>query len=83
MPPPIEKAPEPEPAKKTPNFFQDIYAQEMSRMQSTAKTSAVPKKKHFDASQFNAYGLPLGLFLITFIIVNQIIIKDMDTKTSD
>jgi len=60
MPPPIEKAPEPEPAKKTPNFFQDIYAQEMSRMQSTAKTSAVPKKKHFDASQFNAYGLPLG-----------------------
>ena len=60
MPPPAEKPPEPEqpPAK---NFFMDIYAQEMNKMQTTAKTSAVPKKKHFDASQFNAYGLPLGM----------------------
>jgi len=58
MPPPAEKPPEPPVAK---NFFMDIYAQEMSKMQATAKEQQqVPKKKHFDASQFNAYGLPLG-----------------------
>ena len=58
MPPPAEKPPEPPVAK---NFFMDIYAQEMSKMAATAKEQQqVPKKKHFDASQFNAYGLPLG-----------------------
>ena len=61
--PPKDPDPEPEPPKNpAKNFFMDIYAQEMSKMQTTAKTSAVPKKKHFDASQFNAYGLPLGKY---------------------
>ena len=51
-----------EPAPKPPakNFFMDIYAQEVSKMQSVSKTSALPKKRNFDATQFNAYGLPLG-----------------------
>ena len=63
--PPKDPDPEPEPPKNpAKNFFMDIYAQEMSKMQTTAKTSAVPKKKHFDASQFNAYGLPLGKYTL-------------------
>ena len=59
MPPPEIKEVEPEkpPAK---NIFMDIYAQEMSKMQTSAKSSAQSKKRNFDASQFNAYGLPLG-----------------------
>ena len=65
MPPPVEK-PEPEPPKAK-NFFMDIYAQEMSKIQTSAKTSAVAKKKHFDASQFNAYGLPLGELILLCI----------------
>ena len=59
MPPPEVKEVEPEkpPAK---NIFMDIYAQEMSKMQTSAKSSGQSKKRNFDASQFNAYGLPLG-----------------------
>jgi hypothetical protein len=38
----------------------DIYAQEVSKMQTVSKTSAPTKKRNFDATQFNAYGLPLG-----------------------
>ena len=49
-----------EPPKAAKNFFMDIYAQEMSKMQTSAKSSAQSKKRNFDASQFNAYGLPLG-----------------------
>ena len=63
MPPPKEQPPEPEPEPpKNPvkNFFMDIYAQEKSKMETAAVKSAVPKKKPFDVSQFNAYGLPLG-----------------------
>ena len=68
--PPKEPDPEPEPPKNpAKNFFMDIYAQEMSKMQTTAKTSAVPKKKHFDASQFNAYGLPLGKYKLVFSLI--------------
>ena len=58
MPPSIVK--ELEPPKAAKNFFMDIYAQEMSKMQTSAKSSAQSKKRNFDASQFNAYGLPLG-----------------------
>ena len=42
----------------------DIYAQEVSKMQSVSKTSAPVKKRNFDATQFNAYGLPLGIILL-------------------
>ena len=74
MPPPAEKPPDPEPpAPPAKNFFMDIYAQEMSKMQTTAKTSAVPKKKHFDASQFNAYGLPLGEYFVHLIFTSSIL----------
>ena len=67
MPPPAEKPPEPPVAK---NFFMDIYAQEMSKMAATAKEQQqVPKKKHFDASQFNAYGLPLGKCTSYFVYI--------------
>ena len=38
----------------------DIYAKEVSKMQSVSKSSAVSKKRNFDAAQFNTYGLPLG-----------------------
>ena len=70
--PPKDPDPEPEPPKNpAKNFFMDIYAQEMSKMQTTAKTSAVPKKKHFDASQFNAYGLPLGKYNLVFRSFSQ------------
>jgi len=55
--PPVEEPPPKPPAK---NFFMDIYAQEVSKMQSVSKTSAPAKKRNFDATQFNAYGLPLG-----------------------
>ena len=51
----------------------DIYAQEVSKMQSVSKTSAPVKKRNFDATQFNAYGLPLGNlnnFLAKWIIDN-------------
>lgn len=68
MPPPAEKPPEPPVAK---NFFMDIYAQEMSKMQATAKEQQqVPKKKHFDASQFNAYGLPLGKCTLCILFIS-------------
>ena len=60
MPPPEVKEVEPEPPKTAKNIFMDIYAQEMSKMQTSAKSSAQSKKRNFDASQFNAYGLPLG-----------------------
>ena len=60
MPPSVVKEQEPEPPKAAKNFFMDIYAQEMSKMQTSAKSSAQSKKRNFDASQFNAYGLPLG-----------------------
>ena len=60
MPPPEMKEMEPEPPKTAKNIFMDIYAQEMSKMQTSAKSSAQSKKRNFDASQFNAYGLPLG-----------------------
>merc|ERR1712079_177548 len=65
MPPPSKRDPPPpekpvEPAKPAKNFFMDIYAQEVSKMQSVSKTSAPVKKRNFDATQFNAYGLPLG-----------------------
>jgi len=64
MPPPTvkEEPPVVEPPPKPPakNFFMDIYAQEVSKMQSVSKTSAPAKKRNFDATQFNAYGLPLG-----------------------
>ena len=74
MPPPQEKPPDPEPpAPPAKNFFMDIYAQEMSKMQTTAKTSAVPKKKHFDASQFNAYGLPLGEYIRSVALLSLLI----------
>ena len=69
-------------APKNPakNFFMDIYAQEMSKMQSTAKTSAVPKKKQFDASQFNAYGLPLGKYTIVIFYTHKGYDKYFDGK---
>jgi hypothetical protein len=38
----------------------DIYAKEISKMQSVSKSSATTKKRNFDATQFNTYGLPLG-----------------------
>jgi len=63
MPPPtVKEEPPPEEPPKPPakNFFMDIYAQEVSKMQSVSKTSAPTKKRNFDATQFNAYGLPLG-----------------------
>merc|ERR1719312_542682 len=60
MPPPTVKEEPEEPPKPAKNFFMDIYAQEVSKMQSVSKTSAQPKKRNFDATQFNAYGLPLG-----------------------
>jgi len=66
MPPPVIKEPPPpveivpEPHKPAKNFFMDIYAQEVSKMQTVSKTSAPTKKRNFDATQFNAYGLPLG-----------------------
>eukprot|EP00090_Calanus_glacialis_P009978 TRINITY_DN1835_c0_g1_i1.p1 TRINITY_DN1835_c0_g1~~TRINITY_DN1835_c0_g1_i1.p1 ORF type:complete len:1716 (-),score=684.24 TRINITY_DN1835_c0_g1_i1:112-5259(-) len=66
MPPPVIKEPPPpvevipEPPKPAKNFFMDIYAQEVSKMQTVSKTSAPTKKRNFDATQFNAYGLPLG-----------------------
>lgn len=60
MPPPTLKDVPEEPPKPAKNFFMDIYAQEVSKMQSVSKTSAQPKKRNFDATQFNAYGLPLG-----------------------
>ena len=63
MPPPDVKDVEPEPPKTAKNIFMDIYAQEMSKMQTSAKSSAQSKKRNFDASQFNAYGLPLGELL--------------------
>jgi hypothetical protein len=44
----------------TKNFFMDIYAKEISKMQSVSKSSATTKKRNFDATQFNTYGLPLG-----------------------
>ena len=44
----------------TKNFFMDIYAKELSKMQSVSKSSATTKKRNFDATQFNTYGLPLG-----------------------
>ena len=44
----------------TKNFFMDIYAKEVSKMQSVSKSSAGAKKRNFDATQFNTYGLPLG-----------------------
>ena len=40
----------------------DIYAKELSKMQSVSKSSATTKKRNFDATQFNTYGLPLGKF---------------------
>ena len=46
----------------TKNFFMDIYAKELSKMQSVSKSSATTKKRNFDATQFNTYGLPLGKF---------------------
>ena len=42
------------------NFFMDIYAKEVSKMQSASKSSAPTKKRNFDATQFNTYGKPLG-----------------------
>ena len=54
----VAEPPKP-PAK---NFFMDIYAQEVSKMKSESTASVGPpaKKRNFDATQFNAYGLPLG-----------------------
>lgn len=52
----ISEPPKP-PAK---NFFMDIYAQEVSKMKSESTAVPVAKKRNFDATQFNAYGLPLG-----------------------
>ena len=46
----------------------DIYAQEVSKMQSVSKTSAPSKKRNFDATQFNAYGLPLGKYPCSIIV---------------
>jgi len=65
MPPPVVKEEpvvvvEEPPKAPAKNFFMDIYAQEVSKMQSVSKTSAQPKKRNFDATQFNAYGLPLA-----------------------
>ena len=42
------------------NFFMDIYAQEVSKMKSESTSAPVSKKRNFDATHFNAYGLPLG-----------------------
>ena len=67
MPPPDLKEVEPEPPKTAKNIFMDIYAQEMSKMQTSAKSSAQSKKRNFDASQFNAYGLPLGELTANFV----------------
>ena len=47
-------------AMATKNFFMDIYAKEVSKMQSASKSSAPAKKRNFDATQFNTYGRPLG-----------------------
>jgi hypothetical protein len=50
----------------TKNFFMDIYAKEISKMQSVSKSSATTKKRNFDATQFNTYGLPLGKLYCKF-----------------
>ena len=50
----------------TKNFFMDIYAKEVSKMQSVSKSSSTAKKRNFDSTQFNTYGLPLGKFLLLF-----------------
>ena len=42
------------------NFFMDIYAQEVNKMKSESTSAPVSKKRNFDATHFNAYGLPLG-----------------------
>lgn len=61
-PPPVRVTPQPReptpPKAPAKNFFMDIYAQEVNKLQSSA--APVARKKKFDASQFNAYGLPLG-----------------------
>ena len=41
----------------------DIYAKEVSKMQSVSKSSTASKKRNFDATQFNTYGLPLGEYI--------------------
>ena len=38
----------------------DIYAQEVNKMKSESTSAPVSKKRNFDATHFNAYGLPLG-----------------------
>jgi hypothetical protein len=43
----------------------DIYAQEVSKMKSESTSAPVSKKRNFDATQFNAYGLPLGEYPFT------------------
>ena len=56
-------------AVATKNFFMDIYAKEVSKMQSASKSSAPAKKRNFDATQFNTYGRPLGK--IIFILISH------------
>ena len=53
-------------APATKNFFMDLYAKEVSKMQSVSKSSSATKKRNFDATQFNTYGLPLGKNYITY-----------------
>merc|ERR1719237_939165 len=38
----------------------DIYAQEVNKMKSESTSAPVSKKRNFDATHFNAYGLPLA-----------------------
>merc|ERR1719510_2884812 len=59
LPPPKEPSPEP-PKPPAKNFFMDIYAQEVNKMKSESTSAPVSKKRNFDATHFNAYGLPLG-----------------------
>lgn len=59
LPPPKEPSPEP-PKPPAKNFFMDIYAQEVNKMKSESTSAPVSKKRNFDATHFNAYGLPLA-----------------------
>ena len=59
----------------TKNFFMDIYAKEVSKMQSVSKSSSTAKKRNFDSTQFNTYGLPLGQYIITKLLFLMVSFK--------